>query len=80
MFRNGKSFVFPVLFTVFVFGVLAVPAFAAEEGGQKQSWIELAKTTGFVGVLMLITSIIGTIVAIQNTVELRLEKLAPPGL
>jgi biopolymer transport protein ExbB len=60
--------------------VLATPAMAAEEGGHggHKTIMDLFKATGWVGYLMVLTSIVGTVLAIQNLVEIRMDKLAPP--
>ncbi len=54
-------------------------ASAQEEGGEgpKKTWLELFKTTGFVGYLMLACSVAGTTLVIEHLVSLRREKLAP---
>jgi biopolymer transport protein ExbB len=46
----------------------------------KKSWLELFKTTGIVGYLMLGCSVIGTTLVIEHMVSLRREKLAPTPL
>jgi biopolymer transport protein ExbB len=72
-------FVLTLLIGVLVTMVVASPAFAAEEGHKPgKSILDLFKATGWVGVLMVITSIVGTVLAIQNVVEIRMDKLAPP--
>ena len=42
--------------------------------GPKKSWLELFKTTGMVGYLMLGCSVIGTTLVIEHIVSLRREK------
>jgi biopolymer transport protein ExbB len=74
-----NRFVLTLLLGLLVTMVVTTPAFAAEEGHAKgKSILDLFKATGWVGVLMVITSIVGTVLAIQNTVEIRMDKLAPP--
>ena len=69
------------LVTVLFAGAVAAPALAAEEAtGKHKSVLELFETTGWVGWLMVATSIIGTVLCIQNVVEIRMDKLAPPDL
>lgn len=51
----------------------------AHDAPQK-TWWELAKTTGFVGILMGVTSITGTALVIEHLVNIRREKLAPTPL
>lgn len=60
--------------------VLTNPALAQEGEKHGKSWLELFKTTGFVGYLMLGVSIVGTSLVIEHFVSLRREKLAPPSL
>ncbi|MBI1850774.1 MAG: MotA/TolQ/ExbB proton channel family protein [Planctomycetes bacterium] len=62
--------------------VVAPIAFGAEgePNIQKKSWLQLFETTGFVGILMLVVSMIGTALVIENSVNLRREKLAPTPL
>lgn len=72
-------FAFTLLIGVLITAFLAAPAFGAEEakhGGK--SILDLFKATGWVGILMVVTSIVGTVLAIQNVVEIRMDKLAPP--
>ena len=74
-----QRFVLSLILTCLVVGILAGPAMAAEETtAKKKSWLELFESTGWVGILMVLTSIAGTIIAIQNVVEIRMDKLAPP--
>ena len=68
------------LFACLLMAFCAVPAFAAEEGAHGKSIIDLAKTTGWVGVLMAITSVVGTVLLILYVIEIRMDKLAPPTL
>ena len=62
-----------------MFCVLAGLASAQEDPheGPKKSWLELFKTTGFVGYLMVACSVAGTTLVIEHLVTLRREKLAP---
>jgi biopolymer transport protein ExbB len=72
-------FVLTLLLGILVVAFVAAPAFGAEEGGHKKKTIlELFGATGWVGILMVLTSIVGTVLAIQNFVEIRMDKLAPP--
>ena len=54
----------------------------AQEGGEHhgKSWLDLFKTTGFVGYLMLGASIVGTTLLIEHLVTIRREKMAPEAL
>jgi biopolymer transport protein ExbB len=63
--------------------LLAGATFAAQEGEVKvgkKSVIDLFKTTGFVGWLMVGCSVVGTSLAIEHSVNIRREKLAPESL
>lgn len=62
--------------------VVAPVAFGAEEEPTKtsKSWLQLFETTGFVGILLLLVSMIGTALVIENLVNLRREKLSPTPL
>lgn len=73
-----QRFFLTLLIGLLVTTVLATPAFAQEHPKGTKSILDLFKATGWVGVLMVITSIIGTVLAIQYTVEVRMDKLAPP--
>src|SRR5436190_21833192 len=74
-----QRFVLSLLIGLLVTVVRGSPAFGAEEGhGSKKSILDLFKSTGWVGYLMVLTSIVGTVLAIQNVVEIRMDKLAPP--
>jgi biopolymer transport protein ExbB len=58
--------------------VLSGLAAAQEEHGKKtKSWLDLFKTTGFVGYLLLGCSLGGTTLVIQYLVSLKRERLAP---
>jgi len=68
-----------------VAAVLLLPSLlAAQEvvdphaGGK--SWWDLFKSTGWVGILLLLTSIAGITLVIEHCVSIRREKLAPPQL
>lgn len=73
-------FAFSLIIGLLITVVLVSPALAAEEGGHghHKSILDLFKATGWVGYLMVLTSIVGTVLAIQNIVEIRMDKLAPP--
>jgi len=72
-------FALTLLLGLLVVMVIATPVFAAEEGGHsKKSILDLFRATGWVGYLMVLTSIVGTVLAIQNVVEIRMDKIAPP--
>src|SRR5262245_32377778 len=72
-------FALTLLIGLLVTAFVATPAFAAEEAAHKgKSILDLFKATGWVGILMVVTSIVGTVLAIQNVVEIRMDKLAPP--
>jgi len=61
--------------------VLSSFALAAEEQGpHKKTLLELFEATGFVGWLMVITSVIGTTLTLQYIVSITREKLAPTEL
>ncbi len=69
-----------VLAIMVMFGEVA---FAQEEGAvehQRKSWFDLFKSTGLVGILLVITSLIGTALAIQYMVNFSESKLANPAL
>lgn len=72
--RFAMTLLVGVLVTMFV----AAPAYAAEGHGGGKTILELFKATGWVGYLMVLTSVVGTVLAIQYTVEIRMDKLAPP--
>lgn len=58
-------------------------AMAEEElpgGKHKKTMLELFETTGFVGYLMVITSVIGTTLTLQYMVSITREKMAPTEL
>jgi len=70
-----------VLSTVVIFGAFAAGAFAAE-GGQvvQKTWLDLFKATGVVGVLLVLTSMVGTAILIQYLVNLNRVKIGNPAL
>jgi biopolymer transport protein ExbB len=80
MSKSTLRKVWAVALTVLVAGVVASPALAAEGHPQGKSMAQLFEATGWVGWLMVLTSITGTIVLIQNLLEIRMDKLAPPTL
>jgi biopolymer transport protein ExbB len=66
------------LLAAFFLLALSSLALAQEEGeGKKKSYLELFKTTGPVGWLMVVCSVAGTTLVIEHLVNLRREKLAP---
>ncbi len=67
------------LSVLLVFSIISNVAFAAEEGhgGGKSVW-ELFKTTGFVGILLVLLSIAGLALTIDYSIHLRQDQLAPP--
>ncbi|MCE9595235.1 MAG: MotA/TolQ/ExbB proton channel family protein [Planctomycetes bacterium] len=76
-----KSFKRPLMYGLTAMAVFlaANPALAeGEEHGK--SWLELFKTTGFVGYLMLAVSIVGVSLVVEHLVNIRREKLAPASL
>ncbi len=79
MIPRSRVFYALVLSMLFL-GVLAAPAMAEEAHKGGRSIIDLFKATGAVGWLLLGVSIGGTVILVQNIVETRMEKLAPPGL
>ncbi len=76
-----KSFKRPLMFglAALVLCFIANTAMAQEEAHGK-SWLELFKTTGFVGYLMVGCSVAGTSLVIEHLVSLRRDKLAPASL
>lgn len=68
------------LMAVLAVVLMASVALAQEENIQKKSILELFKSTGFVGYLMVICSMTGTALVIEHAVNLRREKLAPAPL
>ncbi|MBI3271930.1 MAG: MotA/TolQ/ExbB proton channel family protein [Planctomycetes bacterium] len=77
-----KSRILPTLALAFIVFVFAGSvAFAAEEGDTvhaKKTWWDLFKTTGLVGILIVGCSVTGVALTIENLVNLKEEKLAPP--
>lgn len=73
-------------FLAVVFLVMAGVAYAAEggEGGEHavghKTWFDLFKTTGIVGILLLICSMIGTALLIQYLMTINAGKLSNPAL
>src|SRR6185295_17031425 len=59
-------------------------AYAAQEGGEtevvRKSWFDLFKSTGLVGILLVLTSVIGTALLIQYMVNINETKLGNPTL
>jgi biopolymer transport protein ExbB len=75
--------VLQVLSMVMMFALCATVAFAAQEENAEvhsKSWFDLFKTTGIVGILLVITSMIGTALLIQYMVNFNEVKLGNPTL
>jgi biopolymer transport protein ExbB len=76
--------VLQVLSAAMIFALCATVAFAAQEGEvgevHSKSWFDLFKTTGIVGILLVITSMIGTALLIQYMVNFNEVKLGNPTL
>src|SRR5438876_398417 len=77
--RFSKVILFVMLFVV---AFMCVDVFAADahEAHQSKSLWELFKSTGAIGVLLVLLSIAGTAVSIQYGIEMREDQLAPPHL
>jgi biopolymer transport protein ExbB len=58
----------------------AEEAAAAAEGGHGKSWFDLFKTTGIVGILLLLCSMTGTALLIQYMMTINASKLQNPEL
>src|ERR1041384_4832089 len=70
-----------VFSVVAMVGLFATMAFAQEEAEVvKKSWFDLFKSTGLVGILLVLTSIIGTALLIQYMVNINETKLGNPTL
>ena len=71
-----------VLSTFLAMGVLAGAAFAEDATHQavQKNWLDLFKTTGVVGILLVLTSIVGTALLIQYLVNLSENRIANPAL
>jgi biopolymer transport protein ExbB len=74
--------VFTVLCAVLLVGLFVSVACAqdAETEVVKKSWFDLFKSTGLVGILLVITSMIGTALLIQYLVNINEAKLGNPTL
>lgn len=76
-----NSFKRPLMFGLAALAMCTMANTAlAQEAAAGQSWIELFRHTGWVGWLMVIVSITGTALTIENFVNIRRDKLAPPSL
>lgn len=71
-----------VVSTVLMLGVMVGLAFAQEGEAEvhSKSWWDLFKTTGLVGILLVITSMIGTALLIQYMVNFNEQKIGNPTL
>jgi biopolymer transport protein ExbB len=70
-----------VFSVVAMVGLFATMAFAQEEAEiVKKSWFDLFKSTGLVGIMLVITSMIGTALLIQYMVNLNEVKIGNPTL
>lgn len=79
---NWRKVIAIAALVAFVTFISAGAVFASDDGEnvEKKSWWDLFKTTGIVGILLVITSVVGTALTIQYAVNLRQEKLGPPHL
>lgn len=80
---NWRKVIAVVTLVAFITVLGAGAAFASgeeNEGVEKKSWFDLFKTTGIVGIMLVIVSVAGTALTIQYAVNLRQEKLGPPHL
>lgn len=89
VFRSRLRYFLPLLLIILVLGIgMAAPAFASDEpaagaeGGHPpgKSLGDLFAATGWVGIVLVLTSIAGMALAIDNYMSLKEEKLAPPEL
>jgi len=73
--------VLQVFSVVAMVGLFATMAFAQEEAEVvKKSWFDLFKTTGMVGILLVLTSMVGTALLIQYMVNMNEVKIGNPTL
>jgi biopolymer transport protein ExbB len=77
---RNKQFWIRTLLTVAVMVLPAALCLAAEGEKHGKSILDLFKATGFVGILLLLCSIGGFALLIENVLSLRFEKLCPPDL
>ncbi|HUR28144.1 MAG TPA: MotA/TolQ/ExbB proton channel family protein [Planctomycetota bacterium] len=74
--KNLRYLVIPALTAGFLF-LSPILAFA-QEAHKNKTMLDLFKTTGFVGWLIVGCSVAGTALMIEHMISLRREKLAPP--
>jgi biopolymer transport protein ExbB len=85
MDRSNKTMttILLVLFMFFIFSAVVASVYAAPAGGgeevvkESKSWLDLFKSTGFVGIILVCCSIAGTALTIRFFVEIKEEKLMP---
>ena len=75
--KNPRKLLIPAMSAV-AFLLTSVPAFAQEDGAKRKTIFDLFKTTGPVGWMIVLCSVIGTALVIEHIMNLRREKLAPP--
>lgn len=81
-----RKWIVPLLFVAFCLILIgsdiawaAEPAHGGADSGKKTLW-ELFKSTGIVGIIIVILSIVGTALSIQYGMELREQNVLPPYL
>lgn len=77
--RSKKLFI-AILAILFVGVMLAPGAFAEDAHAKGRSLWDLFKSTGPVGVLLVMLSIAGTAISIQYGIEIKEDQIAPPHL
>ncbi|HVR75033.1 MAG TPA: MotA/TolQ/ExbB proton channel family protein [Planctomycetota bacterium] len=80
--RKALQFLVPLGLLLFLAGIAysQEAAGTTEGSGHGKSWFDLFKTTGFVGILLLLCSMIGTGLLIQYMLSLTEPKLGNPEL
>jgi len=79
-----RKWILPVLFIAFV-AILMGADMAFAEGapahaGEKKTLWELFRATGIVGIIIVLLSVAGVALSIQNGMELREQNVLPPYL
>jgi len=77
-----RKWIVPILLVAFVLIVMGDTAWAegpAHNEGKKTLW-ELFKSTGVVGIIIVLLSVAGVAISIQNGMELREQNVLPPYL
>ena len=78
MKHRGLLTIFLTLILVFVFGDVALAQDAPPAGGEAMSMIQFVKYGGFIGVILILCSVVAMGMSIERAIGLKRDNIVPP--